>query len=630
MTFDPTDEQRRIIAHRGRHALVAAVAGAGKSTTLIERVAGLLDDGARPDSVLMCTFTVKAAESMRTKLRARRGPTGVEIRTLHSIAHEIVRTARFGGRPDFIIAAREAWRVGAWTARAAKHAGVTGDEAADAIRRFWACGASPRALSGGDDPLLPAGMSETALDVVATYLRMRFSDEAPAGLFMEEITSSAVDALRRTPELLRRVRGLFRHIMVDEYQDTDPAQNVLLELIGGCPQPRVPAETRDTPCDVMAVGDDDQTLYAYRGVNPVDFHSFKARWEADLYFMQDNFRSGAAIIDAANALIAENRIRIKKELRCTRGEARIGLLSCTNQAGLVEAMLAEKTRLGAGYGDMAILSRTNAGLGMIEIELAQRGVPFKNDSENGGFFSMTEIRTLLAYMTLAVDPRNANALAEVWTRPSRYLRKEWLECRVDLVMRGGYHALRAEVDAPPRLSDLIAQLDRNRDHDGDARDMLRTLLSDIGDRMFDEMAVRMSHRRSASEMREAASRLADGFAGLSVEAALRRVDEAVRWRKKMESVADAVELLTVHRSKGLEFEIVGVGNFADGHMPHRDGDLEDERRIAYVALTRAKTSLLLQSPLPLTGRFCRDAKLVPHGDGPETEIDALEALRGEL
>lgn len=609
--FHPTAEQGAIIAHSTGHALVAAVAGAGKSTTMAHRAVRLARAGLPGERILFVTFTVKAAEAMQEKIDGLLPRAGINVRTLHSLAYEIVRYGRYGGSTDFIMAARDAWRQGVWIEEAAKRCGVDIDTAKKAINHLSASGAHHTDLLDKTSPLYPSSMDAGAFDVCEEYLRQRLHSSAPKGLFMDELVSTAVHILRNDARLMRHYRSRWEQITVDEYQDVDPGQNRLLELIGGCPNPVIPVSEPST-CTVVTIGDDDQTLYAFRGTRMSDFTSFCARWNAKQFFMQENFRSDSQIIDPANALIAVNQHRMSKRIVPTTGSnGVVTLADFTSRSALVDMLSARRDTAKLAWSDIAIISRTNAELGLYEMELAMKNIPFRNSGEKGGFFAMTEIRTVLGYLRLAVDPTDAEALGTVWNKPTRYLTNDVVRAiRADVATRGAPVVLRSmpqdrNYARYAALAGSIEHLRAMHERGDLARDIIEQTVA-IHPQLFTQMATLSA--RSADEMAEIVDRFADGLGTARADVALRRIERAEQMRKEDPS-GDAVELLTVHRAKGLEFDTVAITQFAEKHIPHSRGEIEEERRIAYVAMTRAKKMLILQSTADLSPIFLHDSGL---------------------
>jgi len=599
-------EQRAAVEHPGGALLVIAGAGSGKTRVLTARVARLLADGVPPHGILAFTFTNRAAREMRARIAAAVGEVARElwVGTFHATCVRLLRReAEAAGVPrDFAIYDRddqegvvrglvrrlelseEAYRVGVVLGRIsdAKNALVSPAE-------FARVAANP--------------YEKRLAELYGLYQRELAANGA---LDFDDLIGRTVRLLRERPDVAERYGRRFLHVLVDEYQDTNHAQFRLVQALSA------------VHGNVFVVGDDDQSIYGWRGAdlsNVLDFE--RAFPGAKVLRLEQNYRSTGNILAAANAVIAHNRARKGKTLWCERepgARLRFALLADeADEARRVRRLLQERVRRGGALRDVAVLYRTNAQSRALETELRQHGVAYEIV---GGvsFYQRREVKDLLAYLRLAVNPADAVAFWRVWNTPRRGLGssvRARLEARMQEGGVGPLAALRAlagegalAAAAARGAGALLGVLDELSARREEAVDVLFMRLlegtgylrhleglgeEDVADRRAN---VEELVATAGSFAAERGGTLSDYLAETALLTDADRVSEDV----------DHVLLLTAHNAKGLEFDVVVVAGLEEGLFPHAsarddDAELEEERRLFYVAITRARDEVLLTAAL---------------------------------
>jgi DNA helicase-2/ATP-dependent DNA helicase PcrA len=615
-------EQREAVLHRDGPLLILAGAGSGKTRVITYRIAHLIGDGhARPDEVLAVTFTNKAAQEMRERVEALIGgdAAGVWLSTFHALCARLLRreAPKIGLSRDFVIY--------------------------DSSDQVAVVKQAQREL-GIDDKLVPARMALSRISHARNRMegpdslrgRWNLRDEQIAKIFEKYIQAlrdaNALDfddLLLRTVELFesseptrRYYAGKFRFVMVDEYQDTNRPQYLLIKRLS------------EIYRNLAVVGDPDQSIYKWRGAdlkNILDFeHDFP---DARTVKLEQNYRSTQVILDAASAVISRNRNRKDKHLWTDRkGGARVVYFRGNDE--LEEADFITRSVRQARAEDVestvAILYRTNAQSRAIEDSLMREGIPYKII---GGvrFYERKEIKDALAYLKLIINPHDDVSLRRVINVPARGIGKGVM----DSLQAIDPHAVAA--DAPPLLAiglqetvsarslwarllyaidegklanravaalrvfrDLLAGLADAARQDGVSILLGKMLdrtgyLNDLRDENSEEANERIENLMElVSAAREYETREPEASVGGFVDrlSLLSEADEESGNREAR------VWMMTMHAAKGLEFPMVIIAGLEEGLFPHaRSGEdeeeLEEERRLCYVGMTRARQQLVL-------------------------------------
>jgi DNA helicase II / ATP-dependent DNA helicase PcrA len=596
-----TESQQEVVMHRDGNAVVLAVAGAGKTTAMIHRAFSLIDDGTTSgERILMLTFAKDAAENMRSRLDAMMTNHGVDARTIHSYCFRLLRRfdSRFSAK-DPIISSSQDWLIGSWLKKAQLATGIGGrvSDARQMLTSVYAKGLCPDRIDQTNDELYPHDLHD-ALTLVKEFWNIRHK-EGNKQFHQSELVVYALDLLRRDEMARKYAQAEYSHLIIDEYQDVDIGQERIFEIIGGCPNPSFYFKESSTPAQVTVVGDDDQTTYSFRGAEAKLLINFAAKWNAKTFRMEENFRSQEQILVSANALIKNNQVRAKKELRGTRGaNGEIIILNHTLPSALMPVLKAHH-EAGVPWSDMCIAVRTNAQAGEFETALSDAEIPFIPNTEGEGYFGMQEIKPFVCYARLAHDPKHFPSLQYIWNKPSRFLRNDWVMAMIDDVRtQGAITAVEqfAQVTTGARgavaLINALKGLSAFYLKEQRVGPILRYISQAINcNTLLEEISERGT--RTYEDLRESVNRLIEVAGTKKLPDWLRLVDRTIANSQKR--VIDGVKVSTVHRTKGLEFQVMVLGNFCEGSMPHEAGDLDDERRLAYVGVTRAKKILILQS-----------------------------------
>ena len=553
------DKQRAAVEHGEGPLLIVAGAGSGKTKTLTSRLAALLHSGVKPENIVAITFTNKAAGEMKErteKLLAqdREAFKGMFLGTFHS----------FGAR----ILKREARLLG----RNANYTIFDADDSKTLIKKVAA----------------GAGLSERdAKRLTPLVLRREFSkikdemidpeeaeDEVVYRLFklyeqalqnnnafdFDDLIQKPSMLFLANPEILDRYQEQFRYILVDEYQDTNTAQYMLIKLLA--------SKYRN----LSVVGDDQQSIFKFRGSDFRNFLNFEKDWpDAKVVLLEENYRSTQNIIQAASAVISHNHLQKSKTLWTNNPEGgRVKIVeqySADGEAEWVAGHL-DAIRLFSDYGSVAILYRTNAQSRALEQALIERGMSYRIF---GGlkFYERKEIKDIVAALRYGSNPRDTISLDRL---KKSFLKKPYTQLKEELPQK-------AAVLRPVELIGYI---------------LMATDYFNYIERTQTNAVERIENIKELIEFASGFERMEDFLERISL---LESTDTVKK--KDLKKVKDnIVNLMTIHMAKGLEFDAVFVVGVNDGLLPHQmsyhnESEIEEERRLMYVAMTRARRELYL-------------------------------------
>ncbi len=594
-----------------QHALILAGAGSGKTRVLTTRIAWLISTGqVGPHGILAVTFTNKAAKEMLARLSAMLpiNTRGLWIGTFHGLCNRLLRAHhRDAGLPALFQILDSADQLSA-IKRLLKNLNVDDEKY------------PPRELASFINAHKEQGIRAAQAEAYDDYTRRRVElyAEYDAQCQREgvvdfaELLLRSYELLKRNEPLRRHYQERFRHILVDEFQDTNRLQYAWLKLLAGRDGA---AATLDGAC-FFAVGDDDQSIYAFRGAEVGNMRDLEREFAIEnVIRLEQNYRSHGNILNAANALIRNNRGRLGKNLWTDAGAGEairvFDGFSDIDEARFVVDEARDLVRDGFSRSQIALLYRSNAQSRVLEHQLFTAGVPYR---VYGGlrFFDRQEIKHALAYLRLIANSDDDTAFSRVVNFPTRGIGTRSIEALQEAAHRANsslYNAaaslggkagasvgnfirlietLRAETQVLPlpEIIDYLIDKSGLRQHylaEKEGRERLENLdeLINAATNFLQEEADTFSNPAESNP-------LASFLAHASLEAGEHQAGEG----------QEAVQLMTVHAAKGLEFDVVFITGLEQGLFPHdnaaqeRDG-LEEERRLMYVAMTRARKRLYL-------------------------------------
>ena len=613
--------QRAAVVHEGGPLLVVAGAGSGKTRVLTSRIAYLIAAGqARPSEILAITFTNKAAKEMRERLEGMLGgiARGMWISTFHSACVRILRAehSTIGLRSTFTIYDQ---------ADAQRLMNMVCREANIDHRAYPPKSLSRKVSDLKNDLVTPAQAAAAADDKDSTVLAEAYAAyqrrlrEAHAMDF-DDLIMETVHLFRQHPDITEHYRRRFRHILVDEYQDTNHAQYTLVRELTGTPADLVHG-------NLTVVGDADQSIYAFRGATIRNIEDFENDFpNATSILLEQNYRSTQSILSAANAVISHNDGRRPKKLWTDQGagEKLTGYVA-DSEADESNFVVEEIDRLreeaGYTYGDVAVFYRTNAQSRAVEEMFVRSGIPYR---VIGGtrFYERREIKDALAYLHAVVNPDDTVSVRRVLNVPKRGLGDKAEETVAMHAARFGisFGAALADVAHPGERGEVAGLTARARvamtafvENLEKARELADAgaAPADVLDEVLDGAGYLEMLRASDDPQDE--SRLENLAELHSVAAEFRTVNPEgtlADWLDQVSLVSDSdqladgeigegeVTLMTIHTAKGLEFPVVFITGMEDGTFPHMRSmgdprELAEERRLAYVAVTRARQRLYL-------------------------------------
>lgn len=619
-------EQRAAVVHAGSPLLIVAGAGSGKTRVLTHRIAHLLAErGVHPGQILAITFTNKAAGEMKERVEQLVGPraNAMWVMTFHSACVRILRreSKKLGFTSSFsIYDAADSKRLMALVCR-----DLDLDPKRFPPKSFTAKVSNLKNELIDEETFAGQaadGFEKTLAQAYAMYQsRLR---EANA-LDFDDIIMTAVHLLQAFPDVAEHYRRRFRHVLVDEYQDTNHAQYTLVrELVG-------PAGPADAPAELCVVGDADQSIYAFRGATIRNILQFEEDYpNATTILLEQNYRSTQTILSAANAVIERNESRRPKNLWTNAGEgARItGYVADTehDEAQFVADEIDRLTDAGdAKAGDVAIFYRTNAQSRVFEEIFIRVGLPYK---VVGGvrFYERKEVRDILAYLRVLANPEDTVPLRRILNVPKRGI-GDRAEAMIDALslrekitfpqalrrVDEAYGMAARSANAVKRFNTLMEELRTIVESGAGPAVVLEAVLERTGYLAELQASTDPQDETRIENLQELAA-VALEFEQERGESDAGEVASAgtlAEFLEKVALVADSdqipdedtdgsgvITLMTLHTAKGLEFPVVFLTGMEDGVFPHMRAlgqvkELEEERRLAYVGITRARERLYL-------------------------------------
>jgi len=635
-------EQQQAVQHTEGPLLILAGAGSGKTKVLTVRIAHLLAQGVNPYEILAITFTNKAAKEMKSRVEGLVGDVAnrIWLSTFHSFCAKFLRFELdnfLGYNSNFTI-------YDTSDSQAVIKAAL---KALNLDDKYYPVGAMIAAISDAKNKLLFASdfrkqardfYQQKVADVYEYYERELRKNNA---LDFDDLLLVAVKLLQSNEAVLDKYSKRFRYVMIDEYQDTNHAQYLLAKLLASHWK------------NIAVVGDADQSIYAWRGADIQNILDFEKDYpNCTSIKLEQNYRSTKIILDAANAVIENNEGRPKKNLWTDKTEgAKIQHFTAQSEheeAAFIGDTIAKKHDIhGVPYGDMAILYRTNAQSRVLEEALIKRALPY---TMVGGtkFYDRKEIKDVLAYLRVLYNPFDDLSLLRIINVPKRsigattvaklqdYARAYGTSLFMTLTQLHLVDSIKGKTKEKLEefgilIFTLVAEME-----DRTVLDILESILDRTGYlAQLEESTDPQDQARAENigELLSVAKDFQDTNPSGTVEDFLEQV-ALVNDVDSFEQEESKVTLMTLHAAKGLEFPIVFLGGLEEGLFPHsrtlmNPEEIEEERRLAYVGITRAEKELYISNATTRTV-FGRTSSYLPSrfiDEIPEELVDGLRAKR---
>lgn len=612
--LDKLNERQKeaVLATEGP-VLVLAGAGSGKTTVLVNRIAYMISEKhIRPWNILAITFTNKAAREMKDRIERLLGDTAKDmwIGTFHSVCVRILRSCidLLGYSRDFVIydtadtktVMKECLRE------------LDIDEKSFPVRNVLSI------ISNAKNDLMDAATFENVyksdyrMSIIAKiYYRYQTKLRKNNAVDFDDIILNTVKILSENPDVLSKYQDKFRYILVDEYQDTNNSQYLLINLL---------AQANRNLC---VVGDDDQSIYKFRGANIGNILNFEDDYsDVQKITLDQNYRSTQNILDAANSVISNNKGRMGKSLWTSNGDGnRVYVYTGTNEydeARYIARQIKKHFDEQGSFSDCAILYRTNAQSRVIEEMLMRESVPYKVLS-GLRFYDRKEIKDIIAYLRVVYNPNDDVSLARIINEPKRKIGNATLEkarniareketSLYDVISHADdYPEFKTAIKKLLSFSEIIQSLIKLKDT-VTIEDLTGRILNDTGympalvmedttesKTRIENLGEFISVITEFEKNEETGNTLGEFLENISLVSDIDGYDEN----------EDSAVLMTIHSAKGLEFPIVFLSGLEEGLFPgmrsmESDDDIEEERRLCYVAITRAKEQLYITKTISRT------------------------------
>jgi len=624
---DLNPEQQLAVVTTNKPLLVIAGAGSGKTRVITEKIVHLLDEGVEPKHIVAVTFTNKAAREMRSrveKICSFKKAKHLRISTFHSMGLDIIRRehAALGFKKNIsILDEQDKYKVLQDILENGKH-----KLDKDQIKPL-----SWQISEWKNQAVLPAQAMSLAEDAqqqlaAALYEQYQSYNLVCNSVDFDDLILTPLGLFRDHPTILEKWRNSTRYLLLDEYQDTNTSQYELFKyLVGSIGQ-------------FTVVGDDDQSIYAWRGANPENLFQLKKDFpQLEIIKLEQNYRSTQHILKSANQLIANNPHLYEKNLWSNiQGDDRISVIKCRDEFSEAQQIAAEisrvKFQLQANNGDFAILYRSNHQARLLEKSLRELSLPY---AISGGtsFFSHAEIKDVLSYIKLLINPDDNSAFLRVVNTPRREIGTSTIEKLAQYANErhislfdacfefGLEHQLTERTYKKLRsFCDWVVQLSDRTQQEEDPIAVLHEMLQDIdyydwikaqansdkqAERRINNVLELIKWIENSAKKSQQERSLGDIVSRMMLLDSLERNED--------EENTDQIKLMTLHAAKGLEFPYVYLIGMEEGILPHQNSidseQVEEERRLAYVGITRAQKQL--------TFSYCAQRKKYGDMSSPE-------------
>ena len=609
--------QQKAVCHETGPMLVLAGPGSGKTTVLLCRISRLLERGlAKPQEILALTFSKAAAEEMKSRFENLNGASGVSFGTFHSIFFRILRS-RYGWDVEQIFQEEERRSILRNSIEAEKW---DIPDLEEYISQFFSQLSLMNSELEQPNRFMPVGMPVEEFRKL--YRAYEGYKERHEKLDFDDMLTQCYQLLREDAAVREYWQRKYKFILVDEFQDVNQAQFACLQIL---------AEKHQ---NLFVVGDDDQSIYAFRGARPDFLLHFPTLYPAaKKVTLNTNYRSTERIVNLAERVIGNNEVRFVKNMKGIGEAGDKVTFFLAEDAAKEAAHIAEKIgRLldeGMPLTEIAVIYRTNLQGGAFARELYKRGIPYDLRDNSGNVYEHWVAKDLLAYLLLAENEESDSALRRILNKPKRYIGKDLLaeaETMPYTLLRSFFVCPSLKGWQEENLENL--RIDLNQIRKRTPYDALKYIRKVIGyDEYLEEFAA--YRRTSAQVLQEIADEIMETAKDCADVRSFREQLERLSLQMKEQSrkkgqKRNGVALMTMHGAKGLEFRAVFLPSLVEGIVPHEKGmdTVAEERRLFYVAMTRASEKLCLSAILQ---RYEKERK--PSRFLAEMGLDAEKAFR---
>ena len=585
------DKQLEAVKHMEGPCLVLAGAGSGKTRVLTERIVNLIDNGISPYNILAITFTNKAAKEMRTRVENKLGyeTNSIFIGTFHSFGLRILRENYVDIGYTSNITILDTDDVKAIVKRILKQNGY--DPAKYEIRTII-----NKISSAKNDGISPNEYSKLFLNDLDIVIGLVYKEYTKLlkdnnSVDFDDLLLKPVELFKKNKSILEKYQERFKYILVDEYQDTNGIQYELCKLLAGKYK------------NIFVVGDANQSIYSFRNADYRNILNFERDYKnAKVILLEENYRSTNNILKAANSVIKNNSEGKKLNLWSSKSDGElITYVRCEDEikeANYVITKIKELVQQGYKYSDMAVLYRTNAQSRVVEDAFVRNNIPH-NIIGSYYFYNRKEIKDLIAYLKLIYNPNDSVSLERIINVPKRGIGTKSIENLRNKATSNNMSMFDA-IDSGKELEfkNIILKL-QEFSLNNNLSDLIEEVLTTTGIRMEYELNKSLENEAKVENLNEfkTVALMFEESGIYDLQTFLENI-ALVSDRGQYNNDGDEVSIMTLHSAKGLEFNIVFLLGMEEGLFPHNRSfdslsDLEEERRLCYVGITRAKEKLYL-------------------------------------
>lgn len=584
------DLQKEAVMHKNGPCLVIAGAGSGKTKVLTTRIASLIDSGVDSYHILAITFTNKAAKEMKERINKIVLENDAFVGTFHSFGMRIIRenVLKLGMSRNFTILDSD--DVTSLIKKILKEKGYDVKEVSPSYIRNRISFIKNEMLTNAEiEKFFQTDMEKIAYEVYLEYnLRLKQNNSVD----FDDLLRLPVLLFQNNPDVLEHYQDKYQYILIDEYQDTNEVQYKLVKLLAKKYQ------------NLFVVGDPDQSIYQFRGANYKNILNFERDYpDAKVVSLEDNYRSTKMILDAANSVIKNNKERKEKNLRSHHGEGlKIKYMRAYDEKNEISLVISEINKLfleGYQKKDIAVFYRTNAQARVVEEQFLKANIPYKVVGSYY-FYARKEIKDLICYLRLILNTNDNVSLERVINVPKRGIGNTSISKLLNLANENNtsmFDVLSSSKEM--EFKNLILELQKVA---------ANSSLTELVDAVLEKTGMKRELENDPSL--EAELRLDNLMEFRSITATYEETTGSVDLGDFLEEISlvadisehketdDVVTLMTMHSAKGLEFKVVFLVGLEEGLFPHQNSfneedGIEEERRLCYVAITRAKERLYL-------------------------------------